>query len=105
QRDAMVLHLARVRPNRTIPAGRKVLPGKDIITVADQTSAAKTGLVVQADRVFMNAVIHANIELARTYTDMAQEDVTTVYGIGPNPGDTDFNPDRHLPVLQGTEVR
>src|SRR4051812_8975684 len=47
EKNAMVLHLARVAPGVIIPSGRKVLPGKNVKSQAEV--AAKTGEVVDGD--------------------------------------------------------
>ena len=73
EKDAMVLHLARVAPHIRIPSGRKVLPGKLIDTQAEV--ATKTAPLAEADRAFMDGVIHVNVELAKGYTELEHADV------------------------------
>jgi carbonic anhydrase/acetyltransferase-like protein (isoleucine patch superfamily) len=101
--DAMVLALARVAPGIVIHAGMKVLPGKFVQTQdeADDTSLGKVAPVTDADRAFMEGVLHANVALAQAYTDLyRQEGPGAVLGVGVNPGDSDGS-DRNLPTLAG----
>lgn len=103
QMDAMVQTLSRVAPGVTIPSGRKTLPGKNIASNAEVM--AKTAPVVEADRAFMDGVIEVNVDFAREYTKLAQEDASNVTGINYDPGNTPFNPKRDLPKLAGQETR
>jgi carbonic anhydrase/acetyltransferase-like protein (isoleucine patch superfamily) len=103
EKDAMVLHLARVAPGVIIPSGRKVLPGKNVKSQAEV--AAKTDMIVAGDRVFMNNVIEVNVAFAKQYTVLAEEDEENVFGINYDPGNTIFNPNRDLPTLAGVPTR
>ena len=98
EKDAMVSALARVAPGIRIPSGRKVLPGK-LIDSQDEV-ATKTAVVTEADRAFMDGVVHVNVELAKGYTDLEHEDHGHVEGINYDP-DTEFNPGRQLPTFAG----
>ncbi len=97
EKDAMVLHLARVAPGVTIPSGRKVLSGKNV--ASDAEVMAKTAAVSEADRVFMDGVIEVNVAFAEQYAALAAEDPSNVRGINVDPGNTAFNPTRDLPRL------
>jgi carbonic anhydrase/acetyltransferase-like protein (isoleucine patch superfamily) len=103
EKDAMVLSLARVAPGVTIPSGRSVLPGKNVVSNAEV--AAKTVPVTEADRAFMQGVIEVNVAFARQYTQLAAEDSSNVSGINYDPGNTAFNPTRELPTLNGKRTR
>jgi len=103
EKDAMVLHLARVAPGVIIPSGRKVLPGKNVKSQAEV--AAKTDKVVVGDQAFMNNVIAVNVAFAEQYTVLAEEDEENVFGINYDPGNTIFNPNRDLPTLAGVPTR
>ena len=103
EKDAMVLHLARVAPGVVIPSGRKVKPGKNVKSQAEV--AAKTDMVVAGDRAFMTSVIEVNVAFAEQYTVLAEEDEENVFGINYDPGNTIFNPNRDLPTLAGVPTR
>jgi hypothetical protein len=101
EKDAMVLHLARVAPGVRIPSGRTLRPGAFVRTQAE--AAAKTDPVTPADREFMRGVVEVNTELAAGYSALRAEDPSHVRGINYNPP-TSFN-DRDLPILGGTPTR
>jgi carbonic anhydrase/acetyltransferase-like protein (isoleucine patch superfamily) len=103
ERDAMVLHLARVGPGVRIPSGRKVLSGKNVVTQAQV--AAKTAPVTEADRLFMQGVVEVNVSFAKGYSTLAAENPSNVRGINYDPGGTAFNPNRDLPTLAGVPTR
>ena len=103
ERDAMVLHLARVGPGVRIPSGRKVLSGKNVVTQAQV--ASKTAPVTEADRLFMHGVIEVNVSFAHGYSMLAAESPSNVRGINYDPGGTAFNPVRNLPTLAGVPTR
>ncbi|MGH9223693.1 MAG: acetyltransferase, partial [Acidimicrobiales bacterium] len=103
ERDAMVGHLARVGPGVRIPSGRRVLPGANISSQAQVP--AKTALLVQGDRDFMNGVIEVNVEFAKGYAQLRAENASNVRGINVDPGGTAFNPARNLPTLAGVATR
>jgi carbonic anhydrase/acetyltransferase-like protein (isoleucine patch superfamily) len=102
-KDAMVLHLARVGPGVHVPSGRKVLSGKNIVRQADVM--AKTEPVTEADRAFMAGVVEVNVTFAHGYAQLEAESPSNVRGINYDPGGTSFNPVRHLPVLGGVPTR
>jgi len=103
ERDAMVLHLARVGPGVRIPSGRKVLSGKNV--TSQSQVMAKTAPVTEADRLFMAGVIEVNVSFASGYSMLAAEDASNVRGINYDPGGTSFNPARNLPTLAGVPTR
>ena len=102
QRNAMVSHLARVGRNVTIPSGRVVLPGKNVTSNAEVPT--KTIAIVDADRIFMDAVIKVNIDLAAGYNVLQKQDPSNVLGMNYNPV-TKLNPTSTLPSLGGTPTR
>ena len=103
EKDAMVSALSRVGPGVTIPSGLKTIPGKNIETQAEVT--AETTPVTEADREFMSGVIHVNEAFEVNYSMLAEENRSNVRGINYDPGGSDFNPERDLPVLAGVETR
>src|SRR6476660_9775484 len=100
ERDAMVGHLARVGPGVTIHSGLVVLPGKNI--TSEQEIPNKTRAICEADRKFMDAVIHVNEELAAGYLKLQEHDPSSVRGINYNP-EVDFNRDSVLPLINGRQ--
>lgn len=110
EKDAMVLYLARVGPGITIPSGCKVLYGNNITSQADvgvppACNPPNTAQVTEADRAFMEGVIEVNVDFAKQYTKLANEGEDNVTGINFDPGNTNFNPNRDLPTLNGVETR
>jgi carbonic anhydrase/acetyltransferase-like protein (isoleucine patch superfamily) len=108
EKDAMVIHLARVARGIRIPSGCKVMPGKYItsqaqVGVPPACNPPKTEPVTAADRAFMVGVIEVNVEFAVGYTELQAEDPTNVLGINFNP-ETSFN-DRDLPSFQSVPTR
>ncbi|MPZ69899.1 MAG: acetyltransferase [Actinobacteria bacterium] len=103
EKDAMVSGLSRVGPGVTIPSGLKTIAGRNIESQAEV--AAETTPVTEADREFMSGVIHVNEAFELSYAQLAEEKRSNVKGINYDPGGNDFNPERDLPVLAGTETR
>lgn len=103
QKDAMVTHLARVAPGVTIPSGRKVLPGKSVDSPAEV--AAETAPLTEADRAFMHGVVEVNGAFASEYTQLGRDGGDNLTGINVDPGKTEFNPQRDLPQLKGTQTK
>ncbi len=110
EKDAMVLHLARVGPGVTIPSGCKVMSGKNITSQAEvgkppACNPPRSVPVTKADREFMEGVIHVNVAFAERYAVLAAEDPSNVRGINFDPGKTElepleaFNPIRDLPTF------
>ncbi len=101
--DAFVGHLARIAPGIVIHAGTKVLPGKFIQTQeeADNVALGKVTKVTDADRAFMDAVLHVNVSFAGGYTDLFHTSPGQVKGVGRDPGHTEFNHDADLPTFHG----
>jgi carbonic anhydrase/acetyltransferase-like protein (isoleucine patch superfamily) len=102
EKDAMVLHLARVGPGVTIPSGRAVISGANV--TRDSQVAAKTVPVTAALRAFMAGVIEVNVAFAEGYTVLEEADESNVHGINYDP-DTAFNPGTQLPTLGGVPTR
>ncbi len=101
---AMVLSLARVAPGIRVPTGIKVLPGKFVQTQAEaqDPNLGKVDDVEPGDKIFMDAVIHVNVELAKGYSGMfLVQGMSSIKGIGPSPGGNDFAPDSAVPVVAG----
>jgi len=101
ERDAMVMHLARVGPNVTIPSGKVVRPG---MNVTDNLQIPhKTRDINDLDRKFMADVIKVNVDLADGYIKLQQDRESDVHGINFNPS-TDLNPTKYLPLVDGTRT-
>lgn len=103
EKDAVVSALSRVGPGVTLPSGFKTIAGKSIDTQAEV--ATETQAITDADREFMSGVIHVNEAFEVNYEAMAEERASNVKGINYDPGGSDFNPERDLPVLAGAETR
>lgn len=101
--DAFVGHLARIAPGIIVHAGTKVLPGKFIKTQeeADDPALGKVTKVTDADRAFMDAVLHVNVSFAGGYTDLFHSSPAQVRGVGRDPGQSEFNHDTDLPSFHG----
>jgi carbonic anhydrase/acetyltransferase-like protein (isoleucine patch superfamily) len=109
EKDAMVLHLARVGAGVTIPSGCKVLSGKNLTTQAQvgvppACNPPFTAPVTEADRAFMAGVIEVNVCFAEQYTALAAADPDNVRGINFDP-DCPFNPGKQLPTIHGVPTR
>ncbi len=106
EKDAMVLHLARVAPGITVKSGKVVLSGKNVTTQAqaDDPALGKVALVGAGERAFMHGVIEVNVAFATAYTTLKAADPTNVTGINYDP-DTFFNPGTQLPSFHGVETR
>ncbi|WP_414565628.1 MULTISPECIES: acetyltransferase [unclassified Anabaena] len=105
QRNTVVNFLSRVGPGVTLPAGKVVLPGKNVTTNL-QASSGSLGKVVnltQADVALMEGIIEVNEAFAKGYTDLARADLTNVTGINYAPV-TAFNPGG-LPQIGGSPTR
>jgi carbonic anhydrase/acetyltransferase-like protein (isoleucine patch superfamily) len=88
----------------TLHGGLKVLPGKFVQTQAqaDDPALGKVAAVTDADRTFMNGVIHVNEFFAEGYAHLALHNHgQAVRGINVNPGGSDFNPKSVAPTLNG----
>ncbi|WP_392481429.1 acetyltransferase [Nostoc sp. C110] len=105
ERNTVVNFLARVGPGVTLPAGKVVLPGKNVTTNL-QASSGSLGKVVnltQADVALMEGIIEVNESFAKGYTDLARADLTNVTGINYAPV-TFFN-SGGLPQIGGSPTR
>ncbi|QMS87139.1 acetyltransferase [Nostoc edaphicum CCNP1411] len=105
ERNTVVNFLARVGPGVTLPAGKVVLPGKNVTTNLQATSGilGKVANLTQADVALMEGIIEVNEAFANGYTDLARADLTNVTGINYAPV-TFFN-SGGLPQIGGTPTR
>lgn len=105
ERNTVVNFLSRVGPGVTLPAGKVVLPGKNITTNLQANSGflGKVANLTQADVALMEGIIEVNEAFAKGYTDLARADLTNVTGINYAPV-TSFN-SGGLPQIGGTPTR
>ncbi|MBD2498638.1 acetyltransferase [Nostoc sp. FACHB-280] len=105
ERNTVVNFLARVGPGVTLPAGKVVLPGKNVTTNLQATSGAlgKVANLTQADVALMEGIIEVNEAFAEGYTDLARADLTNVTGINYAP--TTFFNSGGLPQIGGSSTR
>lgn len=107
ERNTAVGILGRVGPGVRLREGMSVLPGQSVVTQeeADDPRQGKVRLITGADVAFHDAVIAVNTALAREYSRLYYDDPANVTGINYNPGQTEFNPPRTLPTLDGQPAR
>ncbi|SDQ42648.1 hypothetical protein [Quadrisphaera sp. DSM 44207] len=107
EKNTGVSALARVGPGVRLRSGTLVLPGKDVTTQAeaDDPALGEVRLITEADVAFNEAVIEVNLALAEEYSRLHRERPSSVRGINVDPGGSEFNEDRDLPVFAGEEVR
>ncbi|MEI2583609.1 acetyltransferase [Scytonema sp. PRP1] len=105
ERNTVVSFLSRVGPGVTLPAGKVVLPGKNVTTNLEASSGTlgKVANLTQADVALMEGIIEVNEAFAKGYTDLARADLTNVQGINYAPV-TFFNPGG-LPQRGGSVTR
>ncbi len=105
ERNSVVNFLSRVGPGVTLPAGKVVLPGKNVTTNLEASSGTlgKVANLTQADVRFMEGVVAVNEALAKGYTELATADLSNVRGINYAPV-TSFNPGG-LPNIGGITTR
>ncbi|BAY37747.1 carbon dioxide concentrating mechanism protein CcmM [Nostoc sp. NIES-2111] len=105
ERNTVVNFLARVGPGVTLPAGKVVLPGKNVTTNLEANSGllGKVANLTQADVALMEGIIEVNEAFAKGYTDLARADSTNVTGINYAPA-TIFN-SGGLPQIGGIATR
>ncbi|ARV62637.1 acetyltransferase [Nostocales cyanobacterium HT-58-2] len=105
ERNTVVNFLSRVGPGVTLPAGKVVLPGKNVTTNLEASSGTlgKVANLTQADVALMQGIIEVNEAFAKGYTDLARADLTNVTGINYAPV-TSFNPGG-LPQIGGSVTR
>ncbi|BAZ19720.1 carbon dioxide concentrating mechanism protein [Kalymmatonema gypsitolerans NIES-4073] len=105
ERNTVVSFLSRVGPGVTLPAGKVVLPGKNVTTNLEASSGTlgKVANLTQADVALMEGIIEVNEAFAKGYTDLARADLTNVQGINYAPV-TFFNPGG-LPQIGGSVTR
>lgn len=105
ERNTVVSFLSRVGPGVTLPAGKVVLPGKNVTTnqEASDGSFGKVANLTQADVRLMEAIIKVNEAFAKGYTELAKLNPSSVQGINSAPT-TSFNPGG-LPTLAGSTTQ
>ncbi|WP_254921429.1 acetyltransferase [Nodularia sp. NIES-3585] len=105
QRNTVVNFLSRVGPGVTLPAGKVVLPGKNITTNLQANSGilGKVANLTQADVALMEGIIEVNEAFAQGYTELARADLTNVTGINYAP--TTFFNSGGLPEIGGIPTR
>ncbi len=105
EKNTVVNFLARVGPGVTLPAGKVVLPGKNVTTNLQATSGSfgKVTNLTQADVALMEAIIEVNEAFAKSYTDLARADLTNVTGINYAP--VNFFNSGGLPQISGSPTR
>ncbi|MEA5601247.1 acetyltransferase [Nostoc sp. UHCC 0252] len=105
ERNTVVNFLSRVGPGVTLPAGKVVLPGKNVTTNLEANSGllGKVANLTQADVALMEGVVEVNQALAEGYAALAAADLSNVKGINYAPV-TAFNPGG-LPKIGGITTR
>ena len=105
ERNSVVNFLSRVGPGVTLPAGKVVLPGKNVTTnlEASDGSLGKVANLTQADVALMEGVVRVNEALAKGYAELARADLSNVTGINYAPV-TSFN-SGGLPQIGGIATR
>ena len=97
EKDVFVGHLVYVDRGAVIPSGYKVPNGAWVKAGEEMNSIVP---ITCAERVFMDEVVHVNVEFAEGYNELAEHGYN-VAGINLNPK-TDFNHDRQFePNLAG----
>jgi carbonic anhydrase/acetyltransferase-like protein (isoleucine patch superfamily) len=105
EKNTVVNFLSRVGPGVTLPAGKVVLPGKNVTTnqQASDGSLGKVADLTQADVSLMQGIIEVNEAFAKGYSDLATTNLSNVTGINLAPV-TSFNPGG-LPKLNGVTTQ
>ncbi|RAM48792.1 MAG: acetyltransferase [Hapalosiphonaceae cyanobacterium JJU2] len=105
ERNTVVNFLSRVGPGVTLPAGKVVLPGKNVTTNQQATSGSlgKVANLTEADVRLMEGIIEVNEAFAKGYTELARADLSNVQGINYAPV-TFFN-SGGLPRIGGSVTR
>lgn len=105
ERNSVVNFLSRVGPGVTLPAGKVVLPGKNVTTNLEASSGTlgKVANLTQADVRLMEGVVAVNEALAKGYAELARADLSNVRGINYAPV-TSFN-SGGLPQIGGSPTR
>jgi len=98
EKDVLVGHLAYVDRGAIVPSGHKVPSGAWVKAGEEMKSIVP---ITCADRVFMDGVVHVNVEFAEGYHELAGQGLGHVTGINLNPK-VDFNHNRQFrPTLAG----
>ena len=105
EKNTVVNFLSRVGPGVTLPAGKVVLPGKNVTTNLEATSGSlgKVANLTEADVALLEGIIEVNEAFAKGYTELARADLSNVKGINYAPV-TFFNPGG-LPQIDGVVTR
>ncbi|MCP6762070.1 MAG: acetyltransferase [Fischerella sp. CENA71] len=105
ERNTVINFLSRVGPGVTLPAGKVVLPGKNVTTNLQATSGSlgKVANLTEADVRLMEGIIEVNEAFAKGYTELARADLSNVQGINYAPA-TFFN-SGSLPRIGGSVTR
>ncbi|BBD65267.1 hypothetical protein NIES4072_10650 [Nostoc commune NIES-4072] len=103
--NTVVNFLSRVGPGVTLPAGKVVLPGKNVTTNLEATNSSlgKVANLTEADVALLEGIIEVNEAFAKGYTELARTDLSNVQGINFAPV-TAFNPGG-LPQIGGIVTR
>ncbi|AUB37717.1 Carbonic anhydrase or acetyltransferase, isoleucine patch superfamily [Nostoc flagelliforme CCNUN1] len=103
--NTVVNFLSRVGPGVTLPAGKVVLPGKNVTNNFEATSGSlgKVANLTEADVALLEGIIEVNEAFAKGYTELARTDLSNVQGINFAPV-TFFNPGG-LPQIGGIVTR
>jgi len=103
EKDTLVFGFARLGPGVTLPAGRKTLPGVNILTNSQAMSPTHTAPMTEADRLFIQAVISINLVHTLGYPALEATDPSNVQGINYDPGIV--SPCPCLPTIGGEITR
>lgn len=104
ERDSGLSALSRVGPGIRLRSGFIVLPGKNVTTQAqaDDPALGKVRPIVEADREFNAGVVEVNVDLAREYNELAEDDPSAVRGINVDPGGNVFDQTRDAPTFESS---
>ncbi len=100
ERNTAVSVFARVGPGVRLRSGMQVLPGKNVTTQAeaDDPALGKVAPLTEADVEGTELSIDANTGFAREYSRMYRERRSLAFGIGADPGGTEYSGARSIPV-------
>lgn len=89
EKNTVVSVLSRVGTGVTLPAGKVVLPGKNVTTnqEASDGSLGKVANLTQADVALMQGIIEVNEAFAKGYTGLANASLSNITGINYAPVD------------------
>ena len=106
EKNTSVSALSRVGPGVRLRSGRATVPGANITTQAQADAqigspGAKVTCVTQANVEFAEAVIEANEEFAKGYSEIARRSINNVKGISIDPN-TEFSEGEQKPRFSST---